>query len=46
MTHEWLGRLYENKGDKPAAEKEYRTVLQLDAKDKNAREALKRLGKN
>lgn len=45
-THEWLGRLYENKGDKRAAEKEYRAVLQLDAKDKNAREALKRLGKN
>jgi tetratricopeptide (TPR) repeat protein len=45
-THEWLGRMYENRGDKQAAEKEYRAVLQLDAKDKNAREALKRLGKN
>jgi tetratricopeptide (TPR) repeat protein len=45
-THEWLGRMYENQGDRQAAEKEYRAVLQLDAKDKNAREALKRLGKN
>ena len=45
-AHEWLGRLYENKSDKPAAEKEYRAVLQLDGKDKNARDALKRLEKN
>src|SRR5271154_1782613 len=45
-AHEWLGRLEENKSDKPAAEKECRAVLQLDGKDKNAREALKRLEKN
>ena len=45
-AHEWLGRSYTNKGDKQAAEKEYQTALQLDAKDKSAREALKRLEKN
>ena len=45
-AHEWLGRLYENKGDKAEAEKEYRAALQLDPKDKNARDALKRLGKD
>lgn len=45
-THVWLGRLFENKSDKQAAEKEYEAALQLDGKDKTAREALKRLGKN
>lgn len=44
-AHEWLGRLCENRGDKAAAEKEYFAALQLDPKDKTARDALKRLGK-
>jgi tetratricopeptide (TPR) repeat protein len=45
-AHEWLGRLYENQGDKKAAEKEYQTALQLDPKDKSVRESLKRAEKN
>jgi tetratricopeptide (TPR) repeat protein len=45
-AHEWLGRLYENKGDKKLAEKEYQTALQLDPKDKSVRESLKRVEKN
>src|SRR5579859_356282 len=44
-AHEWLGLLYENMGERAQAEKEYRAALQLDPKDKNARDALKRLGK-
>jgi tetratricopeptide (TPR) repeat protein len=44
-VHEWLGRLYEDKGDKSAAEKEYQAALQQDSKDKSAREAMKRLEK-
>lgn len=44
-AHVWLGRIYEHRGDKAAAEKEYGAALQLDPKDKNARDALKRLGK-
>src|SRR5580704_17011768 len=39
-AHEWLGRLYENKGDKKSAEKEYQAALQLDPKDKSVRESL------
>lgn len=45
-AHEWLGRMYENKGEKELAEKEYEAALQLDAKDKNAKESLRRLRKN
>jgi Tfp pilus assembly protein PilF len=45
-AHEWLGRLYENNGDKKSAEKEYRAALQLDPKDKSVRESLKRVEKN
>ena len=44
VAHEWLGRLYEQKGDQDAAVKEYQKALQLEPKNKNAREALKRLG--
>ena len=44
-AHEWLGRLYENKGDKKSAEKEYQAALQLDPKDKSVRESLKRVEK-
>jgi tetratricopeptide (TPR) repeat protein len=45
-AHDWLGLLCETKGDKQSAAREYRVGLQLDAKDKNARDALKRLEKN
>ena len=44
-THEWLGRLYENQEKGDAAIQEYETTLQLEPKDKIAREALKRLKK-
>jgi predicted TPR repeat methyltransferase len=46
VAHEWLGRLHESKGEKEAAVKEYQAALQLDAKSKSAREALKRVEKN
>ncbi len=45
-VHEWLGRLYENKGDKLAAAKEYEASLKLDPKEKSVRESLKRVEKN
>src|SRR5580658_8319818 len=45
-AHEWLGRMYENSGDKKAAEKEYQAALQLDPKDKSVRESLKRVERN
>jgi tetratricopeptide (TPR) repeat protein len=45
VAHEWLARAYEDKGDKNAAVKEYQQALQLEPKDKNARDALKRLEK-
>jgi tetratricopeptide (TPR) repeat protein len=46
VAHEWLGRLYENKGEKEPAVKEYQATLQLDPKNKSARESLRRIGKN
>ncbi|MGC1616978.1 MAG: tetratricopeptide repeat protein [Candidatus Acidiferrum sp.] len=45
-AHDWLGRLYENQGEKESAEKEYEAAIQLDLRDKSARESLKRLRKN
>src|SRR5580704_7937531 len=45
-AHEWLGRLYESRGEKELAVKEYQAALQLEPKDKSAREALKRVEKN
>lgn len=42
-VHEWLGRLYENQQKSQAAIQEYETSLRLEPKNKNAREALKRL---
>jgi Tfp pilus assembly protein PilF len=38
--------MYESKGEKESAAKEYRTALELDPKAKSARECLKRLGKD
>jgi tetratricopeptide (TPR) repeat protein len=46
VAHEWLGRLYENRGEKGSAVKEYQAALQLDPKNKSARESLKRVEKN
>ena len=45
-AHEWLGRLYEGESKNEMAENEYRAALQLDPKDKSARESLKRLRKD
>ncbi len=46
VAHEWLGRLHENEGEKELAAKEYQAALQLDPKNKGARESLRRLGKS
>jgi tetratricopeptide (TPR) repeat protein len=43
-AHTWLGRLYEKLGRRDSAEQEYRSALDLDSKDKTARDGLKRLG--
>ena len=45
-VHEWMGRLFENEGQKEAALKEYHAAVQFDAKNKGAREAIRRLEKN
>jgi tetratricopeptide (TPR) repeat protein len=45
VAHEWLGRLHENKGEKESAVMEYQAALQLDPKNKSARESLKRVEK-
>jgi tetratricopeptide (TPR) repeat protein len=45
-AHEWLGRLYEDKGAKDSAIREYEAALRLEPKSKSARESLKRLEKN
>ncbi|GAC1673230.1 MAG: hypothetical protein PVS2B2_06250 [Candidatus Acidiferrum sp.] len=44
-THYWIGRLYESLNKGRAAAEEYQEALKLDAKNKLAREALKKLGK-
>jgi tetratricopeptide (TPR) repeat protein len=44
-VHAWLGRLYENEQKQQAAIQEYEAALKLEPKDKNVREALKRLKK-
>jgi tetratricopeptide (TPR) repeat protein len=46
VAHEWLGRLHENKGEKESAVKEYQAALELDPKNKSARESLKRVEKH
>jgi len=38
--------LYESRGEKESAAREYQAALQLEPKDKNVREALKRVEKN
>jgi tetratricopeptide (TPR) repeat protein len=43
-AHYWLGRLLESQEKTQAAVREYETAVKLDPKDKNAREALKKLG--
>lgn len=45
-AHEWLGRLFENLGEKELAVQEYEAALELEPKDKSARESLKRVRKN
>jgi tetratricopeptide (TPR) repeat protein len=45
-VHDWLGRLNENQQNSEAAIQEYETSLKLEPKNKNAREALKRLKKS
>lgn len=45
-AHEWLGRLFENQGQREAAAEEYASATALDGKNKNAREALKRVRGN
>jgi tetratricopeptide (TPR) repeat protein len=45
-AHEWLGRLSTDQGRTDAAIAEFEAVLQLEPKNKAAREALKRLRKN
>jgi tetratricopeptide (TPR) repeat protein len=44
-VHEWMGRLCENQQNSQAAILEYEAALKLDPKNKNVREALKRLKK-
>lgn len=44
-VHEWHGRLYENQQNPQAAIQEYEAALKLEPKNKNVREALKRLKK-
>jgi tetratricopeptide (TPR) repeat protein len=44
-VHEWLGKLFENQNQMKAAENEYLAAVNLDAKNKSAREALKRVEK-
>jgi tetratricopeptide (TPR) repeat protein len=44
-AHAWLGRLFEEEDEKTKAEKEFESALKLDAKNKMAQEALKRLRK-
>jgi tetratricopeptide (TPR) repeat protein len=45
-AHYWQGRLLQSQEKTQAAVSEYKTAMKLDAKNKNAREALKKLGKN
>jgi tetratricopeptide (TPR) repeat protein len=44
-AHYWIGRLYEGQNNAQAAAEEYEMALKLDAKNRLAREALKKMGK-
>jgi tetratricopeptide (TPR) repeat protein len=45
-AHDWLGKLYESRNNTQEAVKEYEAALKLNPRNKNAREALKRLRKS
>jgi tetratricopeptide (TPR) repeat protein len=45
-AHYWLGRLYESQKNSSGARLEYETALKLNPKNKQAQEALKKLGSN
>jgi TolA-binding protein len=45
-AHVWLGRLFESQNKTADAEKEFETALSVDAKNKMAQEALKKIKKN
>lgn len=44
-AHYWIGKLYESQNNARAATEEYQAAVKLDAKNKPAREALKKIGK-
>ncbi len=44
-AREWLGRLYEGRGQRAAAAREYQSALALEPDRKGAREALRRLSR-
>jgi tetratricopeptide (TPR) repeat protein len=44
-AHYWIGKLYEARSDTQKAMEEYREALQLDSRNKLAREAIKKMGK-
>ena len=44
-AHYWIGKLYENQNNTQAATGEYQAAVKLDARNKLAREALKKIGK-
>jgi len=42
---EWLGRLYEQQGQRSTAVEQYRAALEIDPQSKSARDALRRISK-
>ena len=44
-AREWLGRLYEQQGQRQAAAEQYRAALEIDPRGKGPREALRRVSK-
>lgn len=44
-AHYWIGKLYESQNNTRAATEEYQAAVKLDARNKLAREALKKMGK-
>ena len=45
VAHEWLGWLLEEQGKTETARQEYGACMKIDPRNRNAREALKKLGK-